>query len=75
MAVKYNNVLFIAKKANPKAALQRVAKNYPAEYKAVCSLRNANAILYNLNASQFKRVLVEALRGVVKDGICKNPKF
>ena len=56
------------------AALQRIAKNYPDEYKKVCSMRNVHANLYKLPADKFDEICTEALRGLVREGLCKRPQ-
>lgn len=55
------------------AALQRVAKNYPDEYKKVIALRDACSLLYKLPVSKFDKLLVTSLQELVKEGICKKP--
>ena len=54
-------------------ALQRMAKIYPDTYKKVCSMRNVHANLYKLPADKFDEICIEALRGLVREGICKRP--
>jgi hypothetical protein len=55
-------------------ALQRIARNYPEEYEKICQLRQAHDILYKLPADQFDKICVEALHGLVNEGICKRPQ-
>ena len=60
---------------SPAKALQRMARDYPAEYDTVCRLRNTHEILYKLNPDDFESICKEALRGLIKEGICKRPQF
>ena len=53
-------------------ALQRMAKIYPDTYKKVCEKRQVHACLYKLPVEKFDEICVEALRGLVKEGICKR---
>ena len=55
-------------------ALQRMARTYPDEYKRVSAMRQAHGILYKLPADQFDKICVEALHGLVREGICKRPQ-
>lgn len=71
----YSYSSFLAKKGGQKGALQRMAKSYPDEYKLVCKMRETYKILFDLKANQFENLLVWALRELVKDGICKEPRF
>jgi len=56
------------------AALQRIAKNYPDEYKKVCAMRKVHANLYKLTADKFDKLCIDALYGLVQEGICKKPQ-
>ncbi len=56
------------------AALQRMAYDYPDEYRKVCSMRQTHAILFKLPANKFDKILVEALHGLVREGLCKRPQ-
>ena len=56
------------------AALQRIAEDYPDEYKKVCNMRLAHAILFKLPANKFDEICVEATYGLVREGICKRPQ-
>lgn len=71
----YSYSSFLAKKGGQKGALQRMAKNYPSEYKVVCKMREAYKNLFDLKANRFEAILVQALRELVNDGICKEPRF
>ena len=71
----YSYSSFLAKKGGQKGALQRMAKNYPSEYKVVCKMRETYKNLFDLKANQFEKVLAQALRELVNDGICKEPRF
>lgn len=71
----YSYSSFLAKKGGQKGALQRMAKSYPDEYRTVCKMRETYKILFDLKANQFENLLVRALRELVNDGICKEPKF
>ena len=55
-------------------ALQRMAHFYPREYEKVSKMRQARAILFKLPADQFDKVCLEALHGLVREGICKRPQ-
>ena len=55
-------------------ALQRMAYEYPDEYRRVCKMRQAHAILFNLPADKFDRILVESLHVLVREGVCKRPQ-
>ena len=66
---------FLMQKGGQKGALQRMAKSYPDEYRTVCKMRETYKILFDLKANQFENLLVRALRELVNDGICKEPKF
>ena len=37
-------------------------------------MRQAHGILYKLPADQFDKICVEALHGLVREGICKRPQ-
>ncbi len=65
----------LRRNSSPTKALQRMARDYPAEYDTVCRLRNTHEILYKLNPDDFESICKEALRGLVKEGICKGPQF
>jgi hypothetical protein len=52
-----------------------MAKNYPSEYKVVCKMRETYKNLFDLKANRFEAILVQALRELVNDGICKEPRF
>ena len=71
----YSYSSILAKKGGQKGALRRMAKNYPSEYKVVCQMRETYKSLLDLKANQFEKVLAQALRELVNDGICKRPKF
>ena len=71
----YSYSSFLAKKGGQKGALQRMAKNYPSEYKVVYKMRETYKSLFDLKANQFEAILVQALRELVNDGICKEPRF
>lgn len=71
----YSYSSFLAKKGGQKGALQRMAKNYPSEYKVVCQMRETYKSLFDLKANRFETILVQALRELVNDGICKEPRF
>lgn len=71
----YSYSSFLAKKRGQKGALQRMAKSYPGEYRTVCKMRETYKSLLDLKANQFEKVLAQALRELVNDGICKGPKF
>ena len=71
----YSYSSFLAKKGGRKGALQRMAKNYPSEYKVVCKMRETYKNLFDLKANRFEAILVQALRELVNDGICKEPRF
>jgi hypothetical protein len=71
----YSYSSFLAKKGGQKGALQRMAKSYPDEYKLVCKMRETYKTLFDLKANQFESLLVQALRELVNDGICKKPRF
>ena len=70
----YSYSSFLAKKGGQKGALQRMAKNYPSEYKVVCKMRETYK-KFDLKANRFEAILVQALRELVNDGICKEPRF
>lgn len=71
----YSYSSFLAKKGGQKGALQRMAKNYPGEYKVACKMRETYKSLFDLKANRFEAILVQALRELVNDGICKEPRF
>ena len=66
---------FLMQKGGQKGALQRMAKSYPDEYRTVCKMRETYKSLLDLKANQFEKVLAQALRELVNDGICKEPRF
>ena len=47
----YSYSSFLAKKGGQKGALQRMAKNYPSEYKVVCKMRETYKNLLDLKAN------------------------
>ena len=71
----YSYSSILAKKGGQKGALRRMAKSYPDEYRTVCKMRETYKSLLDLKANQFEKVLAQALRELVNDGICKRPKF
>ena len=62
------------RQGSQRAALRRMAKMYPDEYREVTELRAACGILYSLPVDQFDRLCVETLQDLVKEGICKRPQ-
>lgn len=71
----YSSKALLMQKGGQKGALQRMAKSYPDEYRTVCEMRETYKSLLDLKANQFEKVLAQALRELVNDGICKRPKF
>lgn len=57
----------LRRNSSPTKALQRMARDYPAEYDTVCRLRSTHEILYKLNPDDFESICKEALRGLIKE--------